>query len=226
MPGGERYNSKQTDEERRSYDNLMFMCYPHHIETDDVQEYSVEKLKKLKFEHELKFEKSDFKIDESALFKLIKEMKAYWEKIERLNTIEHSIAELVFNINVKGSFSEIFQECRENISFLQVFFNNFHDSDKQLKEDFIELLKIKEIDPSVFDDVPYYQIFFENRNWELHNLGVPNQMQRLNIALMHIEIKYLEEYLKTNSRNQDARNRLEKLKESFADLAQHAIVVD
>ena len=34
MPDGERYNPKQTDEERRSYENLLILCYQHHIETD------------------------------------------------------------------------------------------------------------------------------------------------------------------------------------------------
>jgi hypothetical protein len=51
-------------------------------------------------------------------------------------------------------------------------------------------------------------------------------MQRLQIDLMHIEIKYLEEFLKTNSKNQKARERLEYLKEAFAELAQHATAVD
>ena len=36
MPQGERFNAEQSDEERRSYDNLLLLCYQHHIETDDV----------------------------------------------------------------------------------------------------------------------------------------------------------------------------------------------
>jgi ribosomal protein S15P/S13E len=51
-------------------------------------------------------------------------------------------------------------------------------------------------------------------------------MQRLKIDLMHMEIKYIEEFLKTNSKDQEAKQRLEYLKKEFADLAQNAIVVD
>ena len=51
-------------------------------------------------------------------------------------------------------------------------------------------------------------------------------MQRLNIDLMHMEIKYWEEYLKTNSKDKQARARLDHLKGTFADLAQHATVID
>lgn len=49
---GERYNRMQTDEERRSYDNLILLCANHHIITNDTKEYNVETLKKMKREHE------------------------------------------------------------------------------------------------------------------------------------------------------------------------------
>ena len=48
MPGGERFNPNMTNEERRSYDNLLLMCHHHHVVTDDVKEYTVERLKKIK----------------------------------------------------------------------------------------------------------------------------------------------------------------------------------
>lgn len=52
---GERFNPNMTDEERRSYDNLMLMCYKHHIETNDVNRYPVSELKIMKRQHEDKF---------------------------------------------------------------------------------------------------------------------------------------------------------------------------
>lgn len=53
--GGERFNPNMTNEERRAFDNLMLMCYEHHIVTNDVIEYPVSKLKKMKKDHEDKF---------------------------------------------------------------------------------------------------------------------------------------------------------------------------
>ncbi len=53
--GGERFNPNMTNEERRSFDNLMLMCYEHHIVTNNVAEYPVSKLKKMKKDHEDKF---------------------------------------------------------------------------------------------------------------------------------------------------------------------------
>jgi len=226
MPSGKRYNPKQTPEERGGYENLVLFCYPHHVETNDVSEYTVEKLKTFKREHEATFEKSDFKIDEVALFKIMAEMESYWARIERLNTLEHCMTELAFDINAKGSFFDIVNSCQKNIDYLLGFHNNFRESDEKLQRDFDNLLERKGINPKVFEDIPYYENPFQNRNWELHNLGIPNRMQRLKIDLMHMEIKYLEEFLKTNSKDKQARERLEHLKKTFAELAQHAMVVD
>ena len=54
-PGGERFNDTQSNEDRRKFDNLMLMCYEHHVTTNAVETYSVEKLKAFKGEHEAKF---------------------------------------------------------------------------------------------------------------------------------------------------------------------------
>ena len=55
--GGQRFNPKQTNEQRRQFENLLLMCHRHHKETDDVTRFSVEKLKTIKKQHEAKFEK-------------------------------------------------------------------------------------------------------------------------------------------------------------------------
>jgi len=52
-PESARYNANMTDEERQSYDNLIYVCPTCHSKIDkDVTTYTVEKLHKLKAEHE------------------------------------------------------------------------------------------------------------------------------------------------------------------------------
>jgi hypothetical protein len=51
-PGGPRYNPSQSDEERRSASNLVFLCHRHHRESDDVKVYTVAKLREIKVTHE------------------------------------------------------------------------------------------------------------------------------------------------------------------------------
>ncbi|MCA9123962.1 MAG: hypothetical protein H6822_20400 [Planctomycetaceae bacterium] len=53
--GGQRFNAKMSNEDRRQFSNLMLMCHAHHKVTDDVTKYSVLGLQKMKREHEAKY---------------------------------------------------------------------------------------------------------------------------------------------------------------------------
>lgn len=57
LEGGPRFNRDQTDEDRRSFENLLLLCYRHHKETDDVIRFSVEKMREIKRQHESKFDR-------------------------------------------------------------------------------------------------------------------------------------------------------------------------
>jgi hypothetical protein len=52
-PGGPRYDPNQTNDERHGYDNLLLMCSIHNkIVDDDEATYTVDRLKKMKADHE------------------------------------------------------------------------------------------------------------------------------------------------------------------------------
>lgn len=52
-PGGPRYDALQTEDERHHFDNLVLLCPIHHdVIDDDPVAYSVERLTKMKLEHE------------------------------------------------------------------------------------------------------------------------------------------------------------------------------
>ena len=228
MKGGERFNQESNDEYRRSYDNLLILCYPHHIETNDANEYPSNRLTQIKNEHEQLFEKSDFKIDEAELVKLSYEMEKYWSDIERLNKVDHIFADsgLTMEVNGENSFFDVMSSVYDAVNGIQNLLESFHASDKELQQDFESLLSRKGIAKEVFDDIPYYENPFENRNWESHNLGTPNWLQRLRIDLAHVEVKYLEEYLKTNCNDLIAKASFEKAKKLLTEYAKTAIHVD
>lgn len=226
--GGERYNPNGNDEHRRSYENLVIFCYPHHIETNDVDDYPVERLLEIKSEHEKMFLKSDFKLDEAELYKLSFEMQKYWSDIDRLNKLEHIFADSGLAMEVKGgsNFFEIFSSAHNAVDGIEGLLNFFYKSDEALKIDFEALLIKKNISPSLYDDIPYYEHPFENRNWELHNIGSTNWLQRLRIDLAHIEVKYLEEYFKTHSDDLQAKTNFKKSKEALKQYAKTAMYFD
>ena len=54
-PTSARYDASQTDAERHHFDNLILLCANHHDEIDDdLESYSVARLRKIKADHESK----------------------------------------------------------------------------------------------------------------------------------------------------------------------------
>ncbi|WP_433616779.1 hypothetical protein ACQP2P_15805 [Dactylosporangium sp. CA-139114] len=74
--GGPRYNASQTDEERRSAENLLFLCYVHHKVTD-APEYTVAKLRQLKKDHESRFGEAAIARLADAVQDLTKQQQAH-----------------------------------------------------------------------------------------------------------------------------------------------------
>lgn len=59
-PGAKRYDRDQSDEERHSLHNLVFLCRNHHAEVDnDEKTYTVERLQNMKRQHEASVEPTD-----------------------------------------------------------------------------------------------------------------------------------------------------------------------
>lgn len=69
MPDGPRFNDRQTNEQRRTFNNLIALCRVHHKETDDISKYSKEVLFKMKDDHEIRFLSADaaYDVPESAI---------------------------------------------------------------------------------------------------------------------------------------------------------------
>lgn len=50
--GSERFNARQTNEQRRAFKNLILLCPTHHVVTNDVGIYTVDVMWRLKADHE------------------------------------------------------------------------------------------------------------------------------------------------------------------------------
>src|SRR5271157_5396723 len=58
--GSARYDEDQSEDERRSFDNLVLMCPIHHdVIDDDTESYTVERLYQIKQTHESQFNTLD-----------------------------------------------------------------------------------------------------------------------------------------------------------------------
>lgn len=213
--GGERYNPTQTDEERNSFDNLMFMCYRHHKETDDVIKYSVDNLKEIKYKHESLNNENIFEINVSTLVKLKNEIEQYWEYVNYTHKYEHIAPDdLKMEINYKASFFDLIIELREIINLIHENLNKFKEDDENLNTKIISFLSNIGYSTNKIEKIPYYKNPFTHRNWEIYNLGIPNWMNKLNLRLDQLELKYYEIYLMIHN-DSKIKDKFSKLKKKF-----------
>ena len=80
-PRGPRFNLHQSDEDRRSSDNLLFLCHRHHKETDDETLYPVSRLQDIKHAHE---RLPQVVFDHELLLKRIEDVLSEQKKLEEI----------------------------------------------------------------------------------------------------------------------------------------------
>lgn len=226
--GGERYNESSNDEERRAYENLLLLCYAHHIETNDEVEFDTETMRQIKWDHEKNVALSDFKVNESEVESIIREMGHYWERIKLVNTTEHknAISDLQMDAMPGASFKEIHGRAEDAINKIEDFAKQLADSDERLEEEFLELLRNNSIDTSFYEGLSYYDRPFAMRNHEAHLYAMPNWIQFMRMDLAHMRVRYWEEYLKTHSKDGEAWDQLKRAKAEFEEIAKTATHVD
>lgn len=92
---GPRFNKNQSEDERRSFSNLILLCYEHHTEIDEFKdEYPVPRLKQIKKEHEDQFRQDPYEVTESALNKAIQSIHS---ELERITVLSQDINQVVHN---------------------------------------------------------------------------------------------------------------------------------
>lgn len=106
--GGERFNPLMSNEQRRQASNLMILCYPHHVETNNVSRFRVSDMKDMKKLHENKFSHPERAMleqikdwTELSVATIPKNMKKYAEMVEGLdgNHLAGSLVELAAYVN-------------------------------------------------------------------------------------------------------------------------------
>jgi hypothetical protein len=125
-PGGPRYDDQQTNAERHAFANLILMCGTHHTVIDaDEEAYTVERLAKLKAEHEKGVAPIDDRFAERAAQLLISQMVASANQSGGItahtvnaNTINlHSPSILALGTGAPDwSIQELFYYLRPNLS--------------------------------------------------------------------------------------------------------------
>jgi len=128
--GGERFNPNMTNEERRDYSNLLLLCHSHHIETNKVDIYPVEKMKIMKENHE--------QLSMQWIDSLVNKMYNSFEDVTQNKTSKDVVSLSDLCITVDGKEYRNSQEISEDVTIFNREMKNFI----RMSPDAINLFKI------------------------------------------------------------------------------------
>ena len=110
--GGPRFSPAMTNEQRRAPANLMLMCYAHHQVTDDEKKFPVNKLRKMKRDHERRFSAPDRAILERLTDWTTADKPTQVKNLRRMNDVlqwRHSDEELSLSVAELNEYIERFR---------------------------------------------------------------------------------------------------------------------
>jgi len=84
-----RHNLQQSDDERASYDNLILLCYAHHVEIDHPSQcFTASELRSMKLAHERR-NRGTFRIDADVLRQAQLDVERFWDRVATITANEH-----------------------------------------------------------------------------------------------------------------------------------------
>jgi hypothetical protein len=202
------------------------MCYPHHVETNDVEVYTVEILKQMKEHHERVFLSNPFKIDETLLYKVTAEMEGYWDRVDKLHRLSHQTPDLAIQVDTTQSYADLNEKAKGLLGEFHRLADYITAQEDEVYAELLSFLASHGINDELITSNPRLFRPYSRRNWEPLTLGFENTSRKLFLLLMQMELQFLTDYLKVNPRSQDARRRLDLLKDEFERLAVSAIHID
>jgi hypothetical protein len=161
-PGGPRFNPGLSPKERGSSNNLLLLCYRHHVETNESTEFTVRRLRDMKAEHERTVEAGDFRPIDASVDAVRREADAYWIRVAEANTIGHIAGELRMEVDAGASTLEVIGDLREKLTGLRYCHTELWNSNEALNADIAKALAHLGYQPDAWLQQPYYENPAEN----------------------------------------------------------------
>lgn len=114
----------------------------------------------------------------------------------------------------------------EAFSSLEQLTDLLREWDYKLNDEVRAFLAKAGYDLVIYDAVPYYENPFANRAWEIHNMGIPNRFTTIRVITLQLEVRFLEEYLKTHANDGAAILRFKEAKAELLEVAHSAGYAD
>jgi hypothetical protein len=224
-PGGPRYSAKQNDDERRRAANLMLLCHAHHVVIDsDVRRFSVRSLQRIKLRHERLHRVHHFRPSDSVLSAAQEDIERYWARIALLNRAHVVSGVPAIRLDVRRDSDALYRLARRSLDRLADAASGVAASASRIPEDVRAFLVRIGTSTRRWDKVPYFDNPTHKWRWEVLNIGMPNWLLEIRIAILQLEL--LDRERQRPAPGSLADRRLKQLRRELESVARHGVYVD
>ncbi|MEP1229091.1 MAG: hypothetical protein ABJG88_00300 [Litorimonas sp.] len=223
---GQRYNPDMSDENRRSFENLLLMCYRHHVETNDVEKFTVRTLQGMKNRHEIKFAENEFQISDTQANNIHEQQLSKLSEIELKNKEWLAEFHLAMEVEFFDGPEENLNEIEKNIKGLKLLLDELGDFSSSLKDEIAKFMASLGYDTASYEAVPYCENPFNNPFWEMLNLYSENTFTKTRIQIQILRCRLIYMALLKSPSDKNLIDKLDKENIRLSELASTAGYVD
>ena len=211
---GPRFNKNQADDERNGFDNLICLCYEHHQITHDLN-YSVDDLKKMKYDAENDYKSNLDIINSSQIYEMNLDNEKFKEKTHKKYNNFDSFGDLKAPLNIYENFDSLTGEVKEMIDYIDHVSIELIEFLDNLNDNIIKHLKKIQYDTKKWEQQKYTDNPFVFPLWEETHIGLGNSINLTRYRMLQIEYLFYEEYLKTHQEDSLSKIKFNNLKQEI-----------
>lgn len=224
-PNGPRYNNATTIEEKNSYSNLILLCSRHHTIIDnDIDTYTTEKLKEIKFNHENQYTEGHRDLKDDMLIQIEAQIDSFYSRLQLLDEADNT--GLKMDINFDSNLDQCIKDIKTSLDDIFDILTDLEERDNRCNEELKKYIESEGVDLSLFKNIDNYRNPFYNRSWETHYLSANNVRSRMILYLSSLKVKILEYMQSKEINSEDISKKLESSRLEFEGLYQRTFYAD
>ncbi|WP_411818664.1 hypothetical protein [Hyphococcus sp. DH-69] len=212
--GGPRFDPLMSDEDRRSLNNLIVLCYPHHKRVDTKPYASAEDLQEIKKRHERSFEQDGFLPTDAALEQIVREQSNQWTMITTMNAAARDEFDLILELNADLPFEKHVGLIKDANSYAIELCGEM--------QAYVEQLVAKIPGDQIEEWRDAQGLCF----WEQVNIGATNADLRVRASLLVLELRYLDLRLQLDPDNSKYKSKAGSVREKLEAMAKDGYYFD
>lgn len=226
--GGPRYDPSLDDEQRRSAENLILLCYRHHRELDLDPNVTASEIREFKRLHEYRYREGSYSPSIKTLEAIALEQQSFWDNITTVNFEARREFDLVRKIDASAGFYDLCEEIRRAITRLEEISAHQYEVIKYIDQTVTPFLRDNNFVPPEDDRWELFPLGygFFRWVWEDANLGAPNWSNHARDSLLQAEVKFAELMQLAHPEDAEITQTVQRLRKALEDTARNSSHID